>query len=62
MLKSKLPVLDLFCGVLAGVASAQGPIVLHSARLLDVETGRIVAPGEVLVRGERIAEVAGAGI
>jgi imidazolonepropionase-like amidohydrolase len=35
---------------------AQAPIVLHAARLLDIETGRIVAPGEVLVRGEKIAE------
>jgi imidazolonepropionase-like amidohydrolase len=32
------------------------PIVLHAARLLDVETGRILTPGEVLVRGDRIVE------
>ena len=32
------------------------PIVLHAARLLDVETGRTLAPGEVLVVGERISE------
>src|SRR4029077_11485694 len=32
------------------------PIVLHAARLLDIETGRMSAPGEVLVQGERIAE------
>lgn len=31
--------------------------VLHAARLLDIETGKIVTPGEVLVQGERIAEV-----
>jgi len=30
-------------------------IVVHAARLLDVETGNIVAPGEVLVQGDRIA-------
>jgi imidazolonepropionase-like amidohydrolase len=36
---------------------AQQPVVLHAARLLDVETGRILSPGEVLVRGDRIAEV-----
>jgi imidazolonepropionase-like amidohydrolase len=30
------------------------PIVLHAARLFDVEAGKIVAPGEVLVEGERI--------
>jgi imidazolonepropionase-like amidohydrolase len=33
------------------------PIVLHAARLLDVDTGRTLAPGEVLVIGERISEV-----
>lgn len=31
--------------------------VLHAARLLDIETGKIVTPGEVLVQGERITEV-----
>ncbi len=30
------------------------PIVLHAARLLEVETGRIVTPGEVLVENDRI--------
>ena len=33
------------------------PIVLHAARLLDVKTGRMVKPGEILVQGERIVEV-----
>ena len=33
------------------------PIVLHAARLLDVDAGKIVAPGEILIRGDRIAEV-----
>src|SRR5580704_9900168 len=44
---------------LAGVLAAQAarPIVLHAARLIDVETGRVTAPAEVLVRGGRIAEV-----
>lgn len=31
-------------------------ILLHAARLLDIENGTIVNPGEVLVRGERIVE------
>jgi len=35
------------------------PIVLHAARLLDVKTGRILKPGELLVQGERIVEVGG---
>jgi len=31
-------------------------IVLHAARLLDVKSGRVVKPGEVLVLAERIVE------
>ncbi|HKO13888.1 MAG TPA: amidohydrolase family protein [Acidobacteriaceae bacterium] len=31
-------------------------IVLHAARLFDVQAGRIVTPGEVLVEGDRIRE------
>jgi imidazolonepropionase-like amidohydrolase len=37
-------------------AQTQPPIVLHAARMLDVEKGTIVTPGEVLVQGERIVE------
>jgi imidazolonepropionase-like amidohydrolase len=33
---------------------ANQPIVLHAARLLEVDTGRIVTPGEILIDGERI--------
>jgi len=33
------------------------PIVLHAARLLEIDTGRFVTPGEVLVEGERITAV-----
>jgi imidazolonepropionase-like amidohydrolase len=33
------------------------PIVLHAARLLDIEGGRIVQPGEILVEGDRVREV-----
>jgi imidazolonepropionase-like amidohydrolase len=53
------------------VLSSQGPlaaqtqpatatshaIVLHAARLLEVKSGHLVKPGEVLVQGERIVEV-----
>jgi imidazolonepropionase-like amidohydrolase len=47
----------LFAFFLATVLAAQPArtIVLHAARLLDVETGAIVTPGEVLVQGDRIA-------
>ena len=44
-------------GTIAGAApdpSNSAPIVLRAARLLDVEAGRVVSPGEVLVEGERI--------
>jgi imidazolonepropionase-like amidohydrolase len=51
----------------AWIATATGqapapthPIVLHAAHLLDVENGRTVEPGEVLVQGERIVEVGNA--
>jgi imidazolonepropionase-like amidohydrolase len=35
-------------------------VVLHAARLLDIETGKMITPGEVLVQDERIAEVGSA--
>ena len=35
-------------------SAAAHPIVLHAARLFDVEAGKIVTPGEILVEGERI--------
>jgi len=48
------------CAVLAAAqapASASAPIVLHAARLLQVDTGKILQPGEVLVEGDRIRAV-----
>jgi len=36
---------------------ASEPIVLHAARLLQVDTGTLLQPGEVLVEGERIRAV-----
>jgi imidazolonepropionase-like amidohydrolase len=35
-------------------------LILHASRLLDIEEGRIVTPGEVLVEGDRIREVGSA--
>jgi imidazolonepropionase-like amidohydrolase len=37
--------------------SAPPPIVLHAARLLEIGTGNVLSPGEVLVQGERIVAV-----
>ncbi|MGA7107192.1 MAG: amidohydrolase family protein [Terracidiphilus sp.] len=46
---------------LSSIACAQTPaptpIVLHAARLLQVDTGTLLQPGEVLVVGERIRAV-----
>jgi imidazolonepropionase-like amidohydrolase len=51
--------LSLVFAVAAGGQSAPAAhtIVLHAARLLEVKTGRMIKPGEVLVEGERIVEV-----
>ena len=37
-------------------AAPARPIVLHAARLLDVAAGRVITPGEVLIRGNHIQE------
>jgi imidazolonepropionase-like amidohydrolase len=47
---------SLVGGAVAQSAPAQA-IVLHAARLLDVKSGRLITPGELLVEGERIVEV-----
>jgi len=53
----------LVCGSLslwAAMAGAQPqatPIVLHAARLLQVDTGNLLQPGEILVEGNRIKAV-----
>ena len=36
------------------------PVVLHAARLLDIKTGRMLKPGEILVEGDRIVDVGAA--
>ena len=53
---SSLRVIVLFAFSLTAFAQAPKSTVLHAARLLEVETGRIVSPGEVLVQGDRIVE------
>ncbi len=40
----------------------QAPIHLRSARMLDVDTGKIVEPADLLVVGDRIADVAPASV
>jgi imidazolonepropionase-like amidohydrolase len=48
---------SLGCAPLYAQTTQSHPIVLHAARLLDVESGRIVTPGEILVQGDVIKEV-----
>jgi imidazolonepropionase-like amidohydrolase len=38
----------------AQVPAVSHPLVLHAARLLDIESGRLLTPGEILVEGEKI--------
>lgn len=37
-------------------AQTAPPLVLHAARLLVIETGQVLTPGEILVTGERITQ------
>jgi imidazolonepropionase-like amidohydrolase len=52
--------LVVFLGLMLSNGFAQAPanhfIVLHAAHMLDIESGKTISPGEVLVEGERIAE------
>lgn len=56
-------ILGMLLGLLAATAvqsevtTAPAAMVLHAARLLDIESGRIISPGEILVQGERITAV-----
>jgi imidazolonepropionase-like amidohydrolase len=53
----QVPILALLAAATLAAAQSNPPIVLHAARLLDIVTGEMVAPGEVLVEGERIKAV-----
>ena len=50
-------VTTLSASALSAQPHAAGPIVLHAARLQKIDTGKLIAPGEVLVEGERIKAV-----
>src|ERR1700685_4155217 len=52
-----LLLLALIVKVACQTQAAPPAIVLHAARLLVVKSGRMLKPGEILVQGERIAEV-----
>jgi imidazolonepropionase-like amidohydrolase len=51
------PCIALGTAVAAAQQSASAPIVLHAARLLQIDTGVVLQPGEILVVGERIRAV-----
>jgi imidazolonepropionase-like amidohydrolase len=55
-----LPLIVPGLGFAQSAPVSTAPIVLHAARLLDIDAGKIIAPGEVLVEGERIREVGSA--
>jgi imidazolonepropionase-like amidohydrolase len=56
-----LPLLSLAFFAAFTLAIAQqppaAPIILHAARLLQIDTGTLLTPGEILVRGDRISAV-----
>jgi imidazolonepropionase-like amidohydrolase len=50
--------LVMAAGAPAAMADSAGhPIVLHAAHLLEVDTGRLITPAEILIEGERIVAV-----
>ena len=51
------PLLLLCASACIAAAQAPPPIVLHAARLLQIDTGTLLQPGEVLVEGDRIRAV-----
>ena len=52
-----LALVFLACGTASAEPQNNTAVVLHAARLLDVESGKMLSPGEILVRGERIAAI-----
>jgi imidazolonepropionase-like amidohydrolase len=48
--------LALCAAAVVRIQAQQPATVLHAAHLLDVEAGKLVSPGEVLVQGDRIVE------
>jgi len=47
----------LICASVCAAQQAATPIVLRAARLLQLETGALLQPGEILVEGDRIRAV-----
>ena len=48
--------MKLLVALLIAVSSSYAQVVLHAAHLLDIEAGRLISPGELLVQGNQILE------
>jgi imidazolonepropionase-like amidohydrolase len=59
--KVLVPLFFFACTCLCAQNPSPHLIVLHAARMLDIEAGKLITPGEVLVDGEKIVE-AGASV
>jgi len=46
----------LLIGASAAAQTPPHPIVLHATRMLDIESGQIITPAEVLIQGNQIVE------
>ncbi len=55
-MKTVLAVVALLAAPALLLAQAPRAIVLHAARLIEVDTGRTIAPGEIRVEGDHIVE------
>jgi imidazolonepropionase-like amidohydrolase len=51
------PALCALATVSGAQSAAERPIVLHAARLVEIDSGRTLAPAEILVKGDRIVSV-----
>jgi imidazolonepropionase-like amidohydrolase len=54
---SSIVVASAVFAAMSSASATESPQVLHAAHLLDVASGRILTPGEVLISGERILAV-----
>lgn len=52
-----LPQVGLSQNAAASAQQQSLPIVLHAARLLQIDTGKVIQPGEILIEGDRIRAV-----
>jgi imidazolonepropionase-like amidohydrolase len=56
-MKRRLAFILLFSALPLAAQSQSHPILLHAARLLEIDTGKYLTPGEVLIQNDRITDV-----